>query len=84
MYGFDTYDHATCVHFHYSLNMKLSTCLQLVSIVIPIGTTSCAIKLPLCKHYNPIFCHWCSIIVLMIFHYTATHNIKLAYIHIKP
>ncbi len=27
MYGLDTYDHATCVHSHHPLNMKLSTCL---------------------------------------------------------
>ncbi len=31
----------TCVHFHYPLDMKLSTCLQLVSTIIPIGTSSC-------------------------------------------
>jgi hypothetical protein len=47
VYGFDTYDHATCVHFHHPLDMKLWTYLQLVSTMIPIGTTSCATKLPL-------------------------------------
>jgi hypothetical protein len=30
MYNLDTYDYATCMHFHYPLNMTISTCLQLV------------------------------------------------------
>jgi hypothetical protein len=47
VYGFDTYDHAMCAHFHHPLDLKLSTCLQLISTMIPIGTTS--------KYYNPIF-----------------------------
>jgi hypothetical protein len=55
MYGFNTHSHAMCVHFHYLLDMKFSTCLQLISTIIPICTISCVTRLPLCKYYNSIF-----------------------------
>jgi len=56
MHGLDTYDHAMCVHFHFALDMKLLICLQLISIMIPIGTINYVTRLPLCKYYSPIFC----------------------------
>jgi hypothetical protein len=41
VYGLDTYDHAMYVHFHRPLNVKLSTCLQLILTMNPINTISC-------------------------------------------
>ncbi len=84
MYGFDTYDHATCVHLHCPLDMKRSTCLQLVSTMISIGAISCATKMSHVIIIVLFFCDWCSIVILMIFHYITIHNIMLTYMHIKP
>jgi len=50
------YNHATYVHFHHPLNMKLSTCFQLISTMIIIDITNCATRLQLCKYYSPTFC----------------------------
>ncbi len=49
----------------------------------PIGTTSCAARLPLYKIYFPLFCNYWSTILLLVFHYIVTHNIMSPYKHIK-
>jgi hypothetical protein len=48
LYGLNTYDHVTCMHFHHPLNMTLS-------IMNPIDITSCAIRLSLYKYYFHYF-----------------------------
>ncbi len=57
IYGLDTYDHATCMHFPHALNMTLSTYSQLV--------------VPLSYHYISIIfsrlCNYYSTILLLIF-----------------
>jgi hypothetical protein len=74
VYNPDTYDHATCMHFHCPKGMTLSTCLQLI---VPLG----------CHYINTtftLFCNYYSIILLLNFHYIATHNIMSPYRLVKP
>jgi len=77
MYNLDTYDHATCMHFHYPINITISTCLQLVvnyashiQLVVPLSCHN--------KYYTfTLYCDYCSIFLSLIFHYIATYNIML-------
>jgi hypothetical protein len=84
VFGLHTYDHVTCMHFHYPLHMTFSSCLQLVVNYDSIDTTS----VPLGCHYIsmifPLFNDYCSFLLLLIFYYIVIHNIMLPYGPFKP
>jgi hypothetical protein len=53
--------------------------------MIPIDIISCATTFSLdINTILPLFCDYCSTILLLVFHYIKTHNIMLSYRPVRP